>query len=59
MLEIKNALRKMKNAKALGPDAIPIEVWKGLGEIGIMWLTKLFKKLVATKRMPNDWKKAY
>ena len=29
ILEIKNALSKMKNAKALGPDAIPIEVWKG------------------------------
>ena len=58
MLEIKNALSKMKNAKALGPDAIPIEVWKGLGEIGIMWLTKLFNKIVATKRMPDAWRKS-
>ena len=26
MLDIKSALSKMKNAKALGPDVIPIEV---------------------------------
>ena len=58
MLEIKNALSKIKNTKALGPDAIPIEVWKGLGEIRIMWLTKLFNKIVATKRMSDDWRKS-
>ena len=44
----------MKNPKALGPATIPIEVWKGLGEIGVMQLTKLFNKIVATKRIPND-----
>ena len=57
MLKIKNALSKMKNAKPLGPDAIPIEVWKGLREIEITWLTKLFNKIVATKIMPDDWRK--
>ena len=58
MLEVKNASSKIKNTKALGPDAIPIKVWKGLGEFGIMWLIKLFNKIVATKRMPDDWKKS-
>ena len=57
MLEVKDALSKMKNAKALEPDAIPIEVCKDLKEIKIMWLTKLFNKIVATKRIPDDWKK--
>ena len=32
----------MKGRKAMGPDCIPIEVWKGLGDIAIVWLTKLF-----------------
>ena len=54
MLEIKNALSKIKNAKALEPYAVPIEVWKGLGEIRIMWLTKLFNKIIATKRISNN-----
>ena len=58
MLEIKNALSKIKNTKALGPDMILIEVWKSLVEIRIMWLTKLFNKIVATKRMLDDWRKS-
>ena len=49
----------MKNAKALGPDAIPIEVWKGLGEIEIMWLTKLFNKIIAAKKYRMLGEKAY
>ena len=48
----------MKNAKALGPDGIPIEVWKCLREVGVTWLVKLFNKIIATKRMPNDWRKS-
>ena len=35
----------MKTRKAVGPDEIPIEVWKCLGEFGIKWLTKLFNKI--------------
>ncbi|XP_071723508.1 uncharacterized protein [Rutidosis leptorrhynchoides] len=37
-LEVKEALRKMKNEKACGSDDISIEVWKCLGDIGIAWL---------------------
>ena len=28
--EVKEALKRMKGGKAMGPDCIPIEVWKGL-----------------------------
>jgi hypothetical protein len=38
--EVKEALKKMKTGKALGPDDIPIEVWRCLGDIAIVWLTK-------------------
>ena len=58
MLEVKNALSKIKNERAQGSYAIPIEAWKGLGGIGIMWLTKLFNKIVATKRISDDWRKS-
>jgi hypothetical protein len=39
---MKEALKKMKIYKALGPDDIPIEVWRCLEDIAIVWLTKLF-----------------
>ena len=38
--EIKQVLKKMKNHKPVGPDNIPIEAWKCMGEEGISWLTK-------------------
>jgi hypothetical protein len=40
--EVKDALKRMKGGKAMGPDGIPIEVWKTLGDVAIVWLTKLF-----------------
>lgn len=33
--EVKKQLMKLKNGKAIGPDGIPVEVWKSLGEEGI------------------------
>jgi hypothetical protein len=30
---VKEALKKMKTYKALGPDDIPIEVWRCFGDI--------------------------
>jgi hypothetical protein len=29
--KVKEALKRMKGGKAMGPDGIPIEVWKCLG----------------------------
>jgi hypothetical protein len=40
--EVKDALKRMKGGKAMGPDGIPIEVWRTLGDVVIVWLTKLF-----------------
>ncbi|XP_050130348.1 probable leucine-rich repeat receptor-like protein kinase At2g33170 [Malus sylvestris] len=53
--EVVVALKKMKHRKAVGPDDIPIEVWKVLGETGIAWLTDLFNRILKTKKMPNEW----
>ena len=36
--EIRNQLAKMKGNKACDPDLIPIEVWKNMGEQGIIFL---------------------
>ena len=32
--EVKNALRRMKKDEAVGPDELPVEVWKCMGEMG-------------------------
>lgn len=42
--DIKNAFLKLRTGKSVGPDVIPIEVWKCIGEKGVVWLTKLFTK---------------
>ena len=52
--EVKNPLRKMKKDKAIGPDELPIEVWKCMGEIGIKFLTRPFNRLLMGKRMPEE-----
>jgi hypothetical protein len=39
--QIGEALKRMKGGKAMGPDGIPIEVWRCLGERAVVWLTKL------------------
>ncbi|KAL6553120.1 hypothetical protein OROGR_006962 [Orobanche gracilis] len=51
------ALKKMGSKKAEGPDGIPIEVWRCLGERGIEWLTMLFNKIWRSNKMPSAWRK--
>ncbi|ONM20364.1 hypothetical protein ZEAMMB73_Zm00001d005126 [Zea mays] len=53
--EVKEALKRMKVGKAMGPDGIPIDVWRCLGDIAIVWLTKLFNTIFRTNRMPDEW----
>ena len=48
MTEVKEALKRMKIVKALGPDGIPIEAWKCMVYNGLSWLTKLFNKIFRT-----------
>jgi len=56
--EVREALKRMSSGKAVGPDNIPIEVWKSLGDRGIMWLTKLFNEIMRTKKMPDEWRRS-
>ena len=56
--EVKNALRRMKKSKAVGPDELPVEVWKCMREMGIKFLTRLFKRLLMGERMPEQWRRS-
>ena len=46
----------MKNSKAVGPDELPIEVWKCMGEMEIKFLTRLFNRLLMSELMPKEWR---
>ena len=55
---MKNALRRMKKGKAVGPDELPAEVWQYMEEMGIKFLTKLFNRLLVSERMPEEWRRS-
>ena len=56
--EVKNALKRIKKVKTVGPDELPIEVWKCMGEMGIEFLTILFNKLLVGERIPEEWRRS-
>jgi Reverse transcriptase (RNA-dependent DNA polymerase) len=56
--KVKETLQKMKTYKTLEPDDIPIEVWRCLGDIAIVWLTKLFNIIFRSNKMPDEWRRS-
>jgi hypothetical protein len=42
----------------MGPDGIPMEVWRCLGTRPIVWLTQLSNLIFQTKRMPREWRRS-
>ncbi|XP_063545740.1 uncharacterized protein LOC134753731 [Cydia strobilella] len=48
----------MANNKATGPDEIPAELWKRLGEQGTTFLTLLFNRILRDG-LPTEWRKSY
>lgn len=57
--EVRKALGKMKVGKAVGPDGIPVEVWKVVGEKASLWLLRLFNKMLVGERMPDEWRSSW
>lgn len=58
-MEVKQALEKMKNGKATGPDGVPIEVWKAMGEDGVDVLWTLMRKVMREERIPETWRESF
>ncbi|KAK3561822.1 hypothetical protein QTP86_017071 [Hemibagrus guttatus] len=56
--EVRKALKRMKNGKAVGPDDIPVEVWKCLGEAAVEFLANLFNRVLESERMPEEWRRS-
>jgi hypothetical protein len=51
---VKEALKMMKTGKVLGPNDIPIEVWRCFEDIAIMWLIKLFNTIFRSNKMSDE-----
>ncbi|KAK3526810.1 hypothetical protein QTP70_033548 [Hemibagrus guttatus] len=56
--EVRKALMRMKSGKAVGPDDIPVEVWKCLGEAAVEFLNSLFNRVLESERMPEEWRRS-
>lgn len=56
--EMSPALKKVRRGKVVGPDNLPAEVWKCLGEVGVRYLTRVFNKLLDRAKMPEQWRRS-
>ena len=56
--EVRSAMKRMKSGKAVGPDDIPVEAWRSLGEMAIEFLARLFNSILEGEKMPEEWRKS-
>ncbi|KAK3557177.1 hypothetical protein QTP70_024696 [Hemibagrus guttatus] len=54
--DIARILIKDLMSDKVGPDDIPVEVWKCLGEAAVEFLTSLFNRVLESERMPEEWR---
>ena len=52
------SLEKDERVKAMGPDGIPIKVWRCLRDIAIVWLTKMFNNIFRSNKMSEEWRRS-
>ena len=57
-MEVDQALKKMKNRKAVDPDNLLIEVWKCLGSTGVEYLKQELNKIMEEEKIPDEWRKS-
>jgi hypothetical protein len=55
---VKDVLKRMKGGKVMGLYGIPIEVWRSLGDVAIVWLTKLFNLIFGSNKMSDEWRRS-
>lgn len=57
--EVAEAINKMKRGRAVGPDEIPSEVWKTVGQVGVAFLCIIFNKLLKGDLMPKSFRESF
>lgn len=58
IVEVKCAIKEMKNRKASDDDELRIEIFKAAGIECIYWLKSIINNEWRQKKVPNDWQKA-
>ena len=56
--EVEYAIKTAKNNKAVGPDNIPIEMWKALDDRNLTSLTEFLNRIYETGEIPREWLKS-
>lgn len=54
--EVRKAMKRMKNGKAVGPDDIPVEAWQCLREKGLNFLASLFNEILEKEELLEEWR---
>ena len=52
--EVREAMKRMKSGKVVGPDDTPVEAWRCLGEKAVEFLMRLFNTILESERMPEE-----
>ena len=52
--EVEVALKGLNNGKAMGPEGIPVDIWKSLEEGGVDVLFDLLQKIFEQEKMPEE-----
>ena len=47
----------MKSGTAVGPDDIPVEVWKCIGDVAVVFFTRTFNRILQSEKMPEEWRR--
>ena len=56
--KVERQLNKMKNGKSCGPDGIPTEALKHLGDWCVRQLTKMFNAIMQSGKMSDEWRES-
>ena len=51
-------IQKAEVEFCLRDPSIPIEVWRSLGEEELHWLTKVFYKIIMTRKILKEWRRS-
>uniref|UniRef100_A0A2D4IBW1 Reverse transcriptase domain-containing protein n=1 Tax=Micrurus lemniscatus lemniscatus TaxID=129467 RepID=A0A2D4IBW1_MICLE len=57
--ELRESIKKQKSNKTSGPDGLPSELYKELGEVLEDLLLEICNEVIVEARTPDFWKEAY
>ena len=53
---VSQRLQTIKDSKAVGPDGLPIEVWKAAGDLAADYIAEIIEDVIQTNDVPVAWR---